>query len=56
MGNALLTYAREAFASGLNVAAVTTAAIVAAAAVLARARLRHVPATDQPTEGEHAPA
>ncbi|WP_188192010.1 MFS transporter [Nonomuraea sp. SYSU D8015] len=48
LGSALLTSAREAFTSGLNVAAITAAVIAAAAAILAVARLRHVPPTGRP--------
>ncbi|MFC7111038.1 hypothetical protein ACFQQB_67970 [Nonomuraea rubra] len=42
---AVLAPAREAFAGGLNVAAVVAAVIAAAAAILALRRLRHLPPT-----------
>jgi DHA2 family multidrug resistance protein-like MFS transporter len=56
LGDALLNPAREAFTSGLNAAAVTAAAIAAGAAILALARLRHVPPTEQPAQAEQATA
>ncbi|TMR90128.1 MFS transporter [Nonomuraea basaltis] len=49
LGTALLAPAREAFTSGLNVAAGTSAVIAAAAAILAVVMLRHVPPTGRPT-------
>ncbi|MEU8251191.1 MFS transporter [Nonomuraea sp. NPDC048916] len=50
LGAAVLGPAREAFTSGLNVAAVTSAVIAAGAAILAVVRLRHVPPTGRPAE------
>lgn len=45
LGTALLTKARDAFSSGLNVGAATAAVIAAAGAILAATLLRHVPPT-----------
>ncbi|WP_342776193.1 MFS transporter [Nonomuraea terrae] len=56
LGAALLVPAREAFTSGLNVAAVISAAIAAVAAILAAVRLRHVPPTGQPATTAEQPA
>jgi DHA2 family multidrug resistance protein-like MFS transporter len=47
---ALVEPAREAFTSGLNVAAVVAAVLVAGAALLAVTRLRHVPPTTVPAD------
>ncbi|MGN9837261.1 MFS transporter [Nonomuraea sp. H19] len=57
LGAAVLAPAREAFTSGLNVAAIIAAVIAGGAAVLALLRLRHVPPTGQPAQrGSNLPA
>jgi DHA2 family multidrug resistance protein-like MFS transporter len=47
LGAAVLEPAREAFTSGLNMAALTAAVIAAGAAIVAAVRLRHVPPTSR---------
>lgn len=62
VGDQLLVMAREAFTSGLNVAAGTAAVIAAAGAVAAALSLRHVPPTGSavpdtgPAEASPAPS
>ncbi|TMR11322.1 MFS transporter [Nonomuraea turkmeniaca] len=52
LGAAVLAAAREAFTSGLNVAAGIAAVIAGGAAVLALVKLRHIPPTGQPAHTE----
>ncbi|MCT2592940.1 MFS transporter [Streptomyces sp. N2-109] len=56
LANQILTPAREAFATGLNVVALISAILVAALAVLAFTTLRHVPPTGAAQEPEEREA